>query len=180
VIEGTRGSYVFRLDSLFPEGVPALAAIRPRVVAAARYEKKKVVARTRAQEMSAALHDAPDILAAGRARGFPVQKLGPFTRVTAPPAFARDPFALGAAFGLRPGEKTGFLVGETWCGMMQGIAHASADSAAWLKQRDRQREALLRPVAQARVQQYLAALRAEAKVVDRRKELTRATAASGG
>jgi len=180
VIEGERASYVFRLDSIFPEGVPPLAQIRDRVAEGARYEKKKIVARERAERMVAALRDATDLLAAGRARGFPVQKLGPFTRVSAPSLFARDPIVLGAAFGLRPGEKTDLLAGEAGFFMLQGIARAPADSAAWLKQRDQQRAALLRPVAQARVQQFVAALRAQAKVVDRRKELFRPTTSAGG
>ncbi len=180
VIEGERASYVFRLDSIFPEGVPPLAQIRDRVTEGARYEKKKAVARERAEQMAAALRDATDLLAAGRARGFPVEKLGPFTRVSAPSLFARDPIVLGAAFGLRPGQKTDLLAGEAGFFMLQGIARAPADSAAWLKQRDQQRAALLRPVAQARVQQFVAALRAQAKVVDRRKELFRPTTSAGG
>ena len=180
VIEGERAAYVFRLDSLFAEGVPPLAQFRRRVEDAARYEKKKLVARERAQQTVAALGDAPDLLAAGRARGVRVEKLGPFTRVNASPEFARDPVVLGAAFGLRPGQRTGLLAGEGGeFFLLQGIARTAADSVAWLKQRDQQREALLRPVAQARIQQYLAALRAQAKVVDRRKELFRPTTPSG-
>ncbi len=177
VIESARGSYVFRLDSLVPAGVPPLAQIRDRVVAAARYEKKRAVARARATELARMLRDAKDLLAAGRARGIPVQKLA-FSRVTAPPEFARNPIVLGAAFGLRPGEKSGLIAGETGYFLLQGIARTRADSAAWLKQRDQEREALLRPVAQARVQQFVAALRAEAKVVDRRKELYRPVTSS--
>jgi peptidyl-prolyl cis-trans isomerase D len=177
VIEGERASYVFRLDSLFPAGVPPLAQIRGRVVAAARFEKKKAVARARAEQMAAALRDAPDLLAA-RSRGFPVEKLGPFTRISPPPELARDPEVLGAAFGLRPGDKTGLLAGQDGFFLLQGMGRAPADSAAWLKQRDQQRATLLRPVAQARIQQFLAALRAQAKIVDRRQELFR-PAASG-
>ncbi|HYK82453.1 MAG TPA: peptidyl-prolyl cis-trans isomerase [Gemmatimonadales bacterium] len=178
VIEGTRGSYVFRVDSLVPAGVPPLTAIRARVVAAARYEKKKAVARARAEQLAAALRDARDLLAAGRARGLPVRKVGPFTRVTPPPELARNPIVLGAAFGLRPGERTGLIADETGFFLLQGLTRTAADSAAWLKQRDQQREALLRPVAQARIQQFLAALRAQAKVVDHRKELYRPATAS--
>lgn len=177
VIDGQGASYVFRLDSLESAGVPPLAQIRARVLAAARYEKKKAVARTRATDAAAALRDAADLLTAARARGFNVEKLGPFTRVTAPAQFARNAVLLGAAFGVRPGEKTGVVVEETGCFVIQGLARHAADSTAWLKQRADQREALLRPIAQARVQQYLAALRAQAKVVDRREELFRPGAA---
>ncbi len=177
VIDGAGASYVFRLDSLESAGVPPLAQIRARVQAAARYEKKKAVAREHAAQAAASLRDAADLLAAGRGRGLHVEKLGPFTRVSAPAEFARNAVLLGTAFGLRPGEKSGAVVDETGCFVVQSLARQPADSAAWLKQRAEQREALLRPVAQARVQQYLAALRAQAKVVDRREELFRPGAA---
>ncbi|HTD71343.1 MAG TPA: peptidyl-prolyl cis-trans isomerase [Gemmatimonadales bacterium] len=179
VIDAARASYVFRLDSLEAAGVPPLASIRARVLDAARYEKKKTVARQQAEQAAAALRDAADLLAAGRARGNRVEKLGPFTRVTAPAEFARNPNVLGAAFGLRRGERSGVIADETGRFMLQVLARASADSAAWLKQRDQQREALLRPVEQARLQQFVQALRADAKIVDRRTELFRPTVASG-
>jgi peptidyl-prolyl cis-trans isomerase D len=178
VIDAARASYVFRLDSLETAGVPPLATIRARVLGAARYEKKKAVARQQAEQAAAALRDAGDLVSAGRARGSRVEKLGPFTRVTAPAVFARNPIVLGAAFGLRRGERSGVIGDETGWFVLQILARAGADSAAWLKQRDQQRESLLRPVEQARLQQFVAALRADAKIVDRRSELFRPAAAS--
>ena len=178
VIDAAQASYVFRLDSLEAAGVPPLAGIRGRVLAAARYEKKKAVARERAEQAATALRDASDLLSTARARGFPVEKLGPFTRVTAPVQFARNPVLLGAAFGLRPGERSGVIADETGWFLLQGLARAAADSAAWLKQRAQQREALIRPVEQARLQQFVTALRADAKIVDRRSEMFRSAAAS--
>src|SRR6266480_4521654 len=178
VIDAAQASYVFRLDSLEAAGVPPLASIRARVLAAARFEKKKAVARERADQAAAVLRDAGDLLSAGRARGYRVEKLGPFTRVTAPAQFARNPLVLGAAFGLRRGERSGVIADETGWFVLQGLAHVDADSAAWLKQRDQQRETLVRPVEQARLQQFIAALRADAKIVDRRSEIFRPAAAS--
>ncbi len=173
VIDAPQASYVFRLDSLEAAGVPPLLSIRARVLAAARYEKKKAVARERAEHAIAALHDASDLGVAGRARGYQVEKLGPFTRVTAPAQFARNPVVLGTAFGLRPGERSGLVAGETGWFVLQALARTGADSAAWLKQRDQQRESLLRPLEQARLQQFIAALHADAKIVDRRSEIFR-------
>src|SRR2546425_988500 len=171
VIEGERANYVFRLDWLHPAEAPQLAQVGDRVRETVRYEKKKALARQRANGALAALADAPDLLQAGRARGLPVEKVGPFARLNPPNALARDPVVLGAAFGLRPRQRTGVLAGETGFFILQGIARPPADSAAWLKQREQQREAILRPAQQARVQQYLAGLKAQARVVDRRKEI---------
>ena len=180
VIEGERAYYVFRLDSLYAEGVPPLAQVRDRVRAAARYEKRKDIARQRADQALAMLAGQADLLQAGRARDLAVAAQGPFTRLNPPGDLARDPLVLGAAFGLRPGERTGVLAGQTGFFVLQGIARRPADSTAWLAQRDRQREGLMRSVQQARVQQYLTALRAQAKIVDRRKELFRPEASSSG
>jgi len=178
VIDGPRASYVFRLDSLEPAGVPPLARLRGRVLDEARHEKKKALAREHAEQVARELHDATDLLAAGRGRALRVQKEGPFTRVTAGPEFTRNPVVLGAAFALRPGERSPLIAGETGFFLLQGIARTTADSAAWRKQRDQQREALVRPIEQARIQQYLAALRAKATIVDRRNEIFRPTAAA--
>ena len=178
VIDAPRASYVFRLDSLEAAGVPPLAQVRARVLDEARHEKKKALARERAGRVAQELHDATDLLTVGRARGLRVQKEGPFTRVTAGPEFTRNPVVLGAAFALRPGERSPLIAGETGFFLLQGIARTAADSTAWLKQRDPQREALVRPIEQARIQQYLAALRAKATIVDRRNEIFRPAAAA--
>ena len=178
VIDGPRASYVFRLDSLDPAGVPPLAQLRARVLDAARHEKKKALAREHAEPVARELHDATDLVATARARGLRVQKEGPFTRVTAGPEFTRNPVVLGAAFALRPGERSPLIAGETGFFLLQGIARTTVDSAAWRKQRDQQRETLTRPIEQARVQQFLAALRAKATIVDRRNEIFRPAAAS--
>src|SRR5207247_9750878 len=64
LIEGERGNYVFRLDSLYAAGTPPLAQIHDRVLAAARSGKKRVIARQRAAEALVALASAPDLLQA--------------------------------------------------------------------------------------------------------------------
>jgi len=176
VIDGPRASYVFRLDSLEPAGVPPLALVRTRVLDEARHEKKKALAREQAQQVARELRDATDLPAAARAHGLRTQQEGPFTRVNAGPEFTRNPIVLGAAFALRPGERSPLIAGETGFFLLQGSARTAADSAAWRKQRDQQRETLIRPIEQARIQQYLAALRAKATIVDRRNEIFRPAA----
>jgi hypothetical protein len=178
VIDGPRASYVFRLDSLEPAGVPPLAQVRARVLDETRHEKTKALAREHAEQVARDLRDATDLLAAARARGLHVQKEGPFTRLTAGPEFTHNPMVLGAAFALRPGERSPLIAGETGFFLLQGIARTTVDSAAWRKQRDQQRETLIRPIEQARIQQYLAALRAKATIVDRRTEIFRPAAAA--
>lgn len=178
LIEGEVAYYVFRLDSLTPAGVPPLAEIRDRVRLAAQLEKKRAVAQHQAEVMARALAGVSDLLKASTAHPFTVRQIGPFTRLTPPGQLRSEPVVVGAAFGLRPGERSRLIVGEQGFFLLEGVGREPADSAAWLAQRDTQREALLQAAQQARVQAYLAALRARAKIVDRRKEVFQPQSAS--
>src|SRR2546425_797531 len=161
------------------DAVDARAEIRGRVLERARSERKKEIARQRADQLAARFTGAKDLLRAGAAAGLAVEKLGPFTRLQPPAKLSVEPLVLGAAFGLKPGETSGLLAGQTGFFLVQSLARVPADSAAWLKQRDAQRQAMLDQARQARIQAYVTALRAQAKIVDRRKEVFRPQSATG-
>jgi parvulin-like peptidyl-prolyl isomerase len=171
VIEATPAYYVFVLDSVIPEGIPPLDQIRDRVRAAVNLEKQKAIARRHADSIAAALKGVPDLAATATARGMEVQRFGPFTRLQPPSYLAREPVVVGAAFGLRVGERSGVIEGEGGYYIIESQARQLADSSAWLKQRDTQRAQLLSAARQARIQQYIEGLRANAKIVDRRQEI---------
>ncbi|PYO36881.1 MAG: hypothetical protein DMD74_02650, partial [Gemmatimonadetes bacterium] len=78
------------------------------------------------------------------------------------------------------GERSAVIQGEAGDFLIQSLARRQADSTAWLSQRDAQRRAILQPVREARIRAYLAGLRTQAKVVDRRKELFRPRNATAG
>ena len=85
---------------------------------------------------------------------------------------------MGAAFGLRVGERSGVIEGDGGYFIIQSLGRKLADSSAWLKQRDAQRTQLRQAVQQARIQQYMDGLRAKAKIVDRRKDLFKSQASA--
>ena len=179
VIEARPAYYVFRLDSLVPAGTPPLAQIRDAVLDAARLAKRRQAAERRAEQIAQELRGSSNLLRAGAARGLDVQKAGPFTRLTPPAILQGNPLAVGAAFGLRPGTRSGVIKDHSAFFVLEGLSGTPADSAAWLKQKDAQRESVLQPARQGRIQAFLAALRAGAKIVDRRKQLFTAPASSG-
>ncbi len=178
VIEAPSGFYVFRLDSVTAAGVPPLNQIRAGASTAIRLEKQKVLARHRADSLESALRGVPDLAAAAAARGLDVQRFGPFTRLRPPSYLAREPIVVGTAFGLRVGERSGVLEGETGYFIVESLSRKLADSSAWLAQRDVQRTQLRQAVQQARIQQYMEGVRARAKVVDRRKDIFKSQAAT--
>jgi hypothetical protein len=179
VIEARPAYYVFRLDSVIPEGTPPLAQIRDDVLDAARVEKRRQAAQRQAEQIAQDLHGPSNLLEAGAARGLAVRKVGPFTRLTPPAILQSNPLVVGAAFGLRRGMRSGVIKDRSGFFLVEGLSRTPADSAAWLKQKDAQRESVLQPARQARIQAFLAAVRAQAKIVDRRKQIFTARAASG-
>jgi len=86
--------------------------------------------------------------------------------------------AVGAAFGLKVGERSGALQGESGYFIIQSLQHKPADSTAWLAQRDVQRTQFRQAAMQARMQQYMEDVRAQAKIVDRRKDIFKSQAAA--
>ncbi len=173
IIEAKPAYYVFRLDSLVPEGVPPLADVRAPVESAVKLEKQKEIAKRHADSLSAALRGIPNLMAAGAARALQIQRFGPFTRLQPPGYVAREPVVVGAAFGLRVSERSGVIIGQGGDFIIESLGRKMADSSAWLKQKDAQRTQMLAAVRQARIQQYVDGLRARAKIVDRRKEIFR-------
>jgi len=177
-IEAKPAYYVFRLDSLVPAGAPPLAEVREDVLERVTLEKKKEIAKRRADSLATALRGTPNLLAAGAARGLPVERFGPFARTKPPSYLGQEPLVVGAAFGLRVGERSGVIVGQGGDFIVESLGRKMADSSAWLKQKDAQRTQLLAAVRQARIQQYVDALRAKAKIVDRRKDVFRTQASA--
>jgi peptidyl-prolyl cis-trans isomerase D len=178
IIEAKPAYYVFRLDSIVAEGVPPLGEVRDRVLTAVKLEKQQAIAHRRADSLAASLRDVPNLLAAGAARGLPVQRFGPFTRLAPPSYLAREPVVVGAAFGVRVSERSGAIQGTGGDFIIESLGRRMADSSAWLAQKETQRSQLLAAVRQARIQQYVDGLRAKAKIVDRRKDMFRTQASA--
>ena len=168
VIETSLAYYVFRLDSLQPEGVPPLAQIRPAVEQALRIEKKREVAKPRAKEYLKRLEKGESMAEAAKALSLPYREFGPFSRVNPP---LNDPLVVGTAFGLDKGQRSGLI--ETPDGMyvMESLEKVPADSAKFVKELDEYRTRMIDLARQARIRGYMAALRESAKVVDNRVKL---------
>jgi peptidyl-prolyl cis-trans isomerase D len=180
VIEGEAAFYVFRLDSATAAGLAPLAQVRDQVVYQARLQKKAALWRARAEQIAEQLKSSPTLQAGAAAHGLRADRAGPFSRLRPPPALQLEPKVIGAAFGLSIGQRSGVIVGEHRAYVIESLARTAADSATWLAQRDAQRESLLQSARQARVEQYFAALRQRANVVDRRKEIFRPQSTTAG
>jgi peptidyl-prolyl cis-trans isomerase D len=168
VIETSFAFYIFRIDSMQAAGVPPLAQVRPAVEYALRNDKKKELAKPKAEEYLKRLEKGEPMAEAAKAMNLPHREFGPFARVNPP---LTDPMVVGTAFGLEKGQRTGLL--ETPDGMyvMESLEKVPADSAKFVKELDEYRTKMIDLARQARVRGYMAALRQSAKIVDNRAKL---------
>ena len=168
VIESSFAYYVFRLDSVQAAGVPPLAQIRPAVEHALRTQKKKDLAKPKAQEYLKRLEQGETMAGAAKAMSLPHQEFGPFTRVNPP---LTDPMVVGTAFGLEKGQRSGLLDTPDGLYVMESLERTPADSTKFAKELDEYRARMIDLARQARIRGYMAALRESARIVDNRAKL---------
>ncbi len=180
VVESPTAFYVFRLDSLHQEGVPAFEAIKTEVEQKVKLSKKLAKARELGEQLAKAAAGS-SLEQASKTMGFGYQVLGPFARLTAP---LPDPALIGASFGLRQGavsppiEVDGSGPGAAGPAVyvIQQLQHLPADSADFAKNLPSIRAQALQTARRSRVQSYVTALRDKAKVADYRNEVYKTAA----
>ena len=185
IIEIPSGFYLFRLDSIVPEGVPPLASIETSVASLVIQEKKTALGKELAEAYLKRVREGSTMEQAATAMDLPYRKLGPFSRVESP---VPNPVLTGAVFSLPVGTLSGVLDTEDGLYVVRVLERTPADTAAFRKGLDEYRTDAIRRARQDRARSYLDALQASAKVVDRREGLfptsaqaeANATSALGG
>jgi peptidyl-prolyl cis-trans isomerase D len=172
VIETSFAYYIFRLDSLHDAGVPPLAEIRSAVVSAARDQKKWAAARQLAKDFLKRVEGGSSVAQAAAAMKLPHREFGPFSRINPP---LTNPVVVGAAFGMKEGERSGVLDTKEGIYVIETLQHVKADSAKFGKELEQYRARLINVAKQERVRNYLTALRKSAKIVDNRAKVLQQT-----
>lgn len=184
VIETDSGYHLFRLDSIVPEHVPPLAEIQSVVRARALLQAKVDTVTAALGRLVAEMGPDPDLGELAGRPGFSVATVGPITRNN--PGFElRDlPELVGSVFGKREGTALGPFTNDLGTVFIaKPVRRWVADSSTFVAQQEAQREAVTARERDVRIRRYLAALRQEVKVIDRRREieeLQRQLAESGG
>jgi len=173
VIEAPGAYFLFRVDSLRPEGIPALARIRPEVEAAARAAKLARAAARVADEIRREAEGGQPLAAIARTRGLDYSEPAAFPRIA---PLVQSPELTGAAFGLAPGEVSAVITAQSTVWLMQGLERVPADSARFQAELPQLRDTQLRELRNRRIQDFMASLRANARIVDRRATLYRTDA----
>lgn len=173
VIETEQFDYVFRLDSLHKAGVPPLAAITGAVRSAVMDSVKRVLAVAKADTLIARVRSGEQLADASTAMGLQHRRFGPFARIQPP---LPNPKLIGTAFGLPVGSVSEPIVTTEGIYVIHVIAHQQADSTEFRKNIDQFRAQEVRAARDQRVRYYLASLRKNADITDRRAEIYKTAA----
>jgi len=168
IIETSNGYFLFRLDSLAPEGIPPVDNIRGAVTVSVMQDKKVGMARTLAAEYIKRVKEGSTMAQAAAALNVPYQELGPFTRIQTP---VPNPVLTGTIFSLPVGQVSNVLDTDDGLYVVKVMERTRADSAAFIKDLDQLRTDAIRRARQDRARNFLEALQAQAKVVDKRAGL---------
>lgn len=164
------GYYLARLDSLTPGGALSLDRAK-QDIRAYLLRQKKIDALIPQARNYAKIAAASSLEQAAKLMNLEIVSTKPFTRVTGVPELAQAPEAVGAAFMLplhtvsEPIRSTGEVVVE------RADNRIPASRAAFEAQKDALRAQSLQQLRQQRVKEFLANLRAVAKIDDKRKQV---------
>lgn len=173
----TNGFYVvFRLDSISEAGIAPFEAVAGDAQVRVSLEKKRELGRRMALRADSMLNAGRTMEQVAQDMYAGVQTLGPFVRTSTVPVLGTATAAVGAAFRLRIGERSGMQSNDEAFFFVQPVRRTNPDSAAWRAQIDQQRAQMIQLARRARAQLYVDALRRAADVDDRREELARQNA----
>ncbi|HKO16234.1 MAG TPA: peptidyl-prolyl cis-trans isomerase [Gemmatimonadaceae bacterium] len=172
------GYYLARLDSLRPGGEPNFDIVKGEIRERIATERSLDQLTPRAQQL-ASNAARTSLESAAAQEHLTVQHSPMFTRAGSVPGLGQFNAAIGAAFGLPVGAVGAPVRTSDALAVERVDKRVLADSAAWLKQKDQQRQARMQQLQQQRVQMFLQDLKQTAKIDDRRKEINQAVRRGG-
>ena len=171
VFETAQAFYALELISTTEEGVLPLEDARSAIESTLRFDRKMAKAAVDGQSMLDRIAAGEDLAQVAEEAGLDVDQPNPFTRADFVPKLGRQNAAIGASFGLRPGQISEVVTTQSNAFIIEQVSYAEADSAAWLGQTIQQRATQATILQQTRLQLWIAALRSAARIVDRRAEV---------
>jgi peptidyl-prolyl cis-trans isomerase D len=176
VFETPTAYYMVELVSKTEGGIPPVKSVASAIEQRLKLDKKIEAAKPLGRKVVEAVRGGQSLEDAARAANFPVANAGPFTRLDFVPGLGRANAAIGAAFGLKPGQVSDVVEAEDMLFVVQVVDRKEASRAEWEAQKEQQRERTTPTLAEQRWVLFLRALREDAEIVDNRAELQRQAA----
>lgn len=168
VFETSTAFYAVELIESEPEGILPLADAEAPIRSTLLFERKMEAAKEEAAEVVAAVRGGTALANVAAEMELEVRNAGPFARNDFVPGMGRQNSAIGAAFGLQPGEVSDAVATPANVYVIELLSRSEADRTAWRAQLTQQRQAAIQAEQQQRLQEWIAALRAAADIRDRR------------
>jgi len=168
VFETPTAFYSLELVSSEPEGILPLEGARAAIQATLLFDAKMNQARIDAQGLVGLVRGGMLLANAASDLDLDVRMTGLFSRSDFVAGVGRQNAAIGAAFGLEPGEVSEVVPTPANVYVIEVLTRTDADSTAWLTQLTEQRQTAIALRQQARLGEWIEALRASADVRDRR------------
>ncbi len=176
VFESPSALYMLELLGRTPAGTLPLSEATPVIRAILLIQKKMARERVTARQMVDQIRAGQPIEQVAAAHGATVRDAGPFTRRDFVPGVGQINAAVGAAFGLNPGQVSDPVEANNLLYIVQTVAKTPANQAAFEQQKGLMRARMQQQMAEQRWQQFLVALRQSAKIVDNRDKVLRPAA----
>jgi peptidyl-prolyl cis-trans isomerase D len=171
VFETASAFYALEMESSELAGVLPLATARGAIEATLLFDRKMERGRAQAQDVAERARGGQSLGNVAADLGLEMRTAGPFTRDDFVPGVGRQNAVIGAAFGLPVGRVSGVVTTPTNHFVLEVVGRLPADSTQWRAQLPQQRTAAAAAVQQQRLQEWIEALRASARIVDRREEV---------
>ena len=175
VYENRVAFYAIELVSVDPSHYLTPQEAEPSIRAAIATLKKVEVAMDEGRDLAEQVHGGRPFAEVAREFGLELRDAGPFTRTEFVSGLGADNPAVGTAFGLQVGEVSDAVQSNQNAFVIERTASEAADSLAWAGQVDVQRIMLLNAIRDQRLREWIAALRENADIVDRRDEVLNPT-----
>ena len=163
--------YMVELVSKREEGTLSLEDATPTIRTVLLRQAKIARARERLADAERAARAGQPLEQIAATYNTRVLQAGPFTRTDYVPGLGRLNAAVGAAFGLRPGQTSPLIEADGQLFLVHAVDRAEPDRKAWEAQKATQRLQVQQAFAESRWQQYMLALRESAEIVDNRAAL---------
>ena len=171
VFENPQAFYALELVSSEPAGVIPLDDAAAAIESQLRFEKKLERAKQDGQKVADRAKAGEALPNVAAEMSLEIRSAGPFTRNDFVPGVGRQNAAIGTAFALNPGQVSNAVQTPANVFVLEVIDRTTADSTAWLDQKEQQRQTALGLLQQQRLQEWIEALRAAATIVDRRAQV---------
>lgn len=171
--ENASGRHILELEDRLEAGVRPLEEVRSQIRQRLLRQKKRELLRERMEQaLEPARSGGAGLEEVAEEHGWEVRESSSFTRIGSVPGLGQGTPAVGAAFGLEPGQVAGpFAGGGDRLALIELIEKSPVDRQEFEARKNRLRASLQEQLRQQHLQRWLQALREQAEIRDLRDEL---------